>query len=368
MRGFSERREDAELDSALEAIDIELLLEQEGIDYRTSHGTRGLQFNLRECPSCREEGFKTYVNAETGFGNCFHGSCGMKFNRFKLLRAISGLSGPPFREFVLQLAQTQGWLPRKTRPALVMAELKLPAKTFPLPIKGRNLPYLEKRGIDSATAERFGLMYCHHKAWWRYVLSDGEERFMNFAQRVLIPVTDLEGALVSFQGRTIVPGVLPKYLFPTGYAVTGSHLYNGARFEDGITTHAVVGEGAFDAIAIDQALDGRSDCTSMLALATFGMHLSEGPGGQLEKFTLLKARGLTTVTLMWDSEGRALAAAVKAGLALMSLGLAVRIARLPAGKDPNEVPASIVREAIFQAEQLTRLGAVRILSAAMRMS
>jgi DNA primase len=362
-----------ELTRALDKIDLETYLDREGIDYRPSYGTKGLQLNLDECPKCGEGGRKTYLNAETGLGNCFHGSCGEKFNKFKLLRCVSGLSGADFDNYVQALASEQGWMPKKERAVLVQADLKLPSKIVPLPVNGQNLQYLQDRAVSLDSCKWFNLSYCH-KGWWGYKLSDGEERFVSYDQRVIIPIADLDGKLVSFQGRDVTGALKPKYLFPVGYAVTGSHLYNANSFTDGLTDHVVVGEGAFDAIAIHQAIDARNGCANMLAVATFGMHLSSGPGGQLEKLGLLHQRGLKTVTLMWDGEGRALSYAVKAGLLLRSVGLQVNIARLPEGYDPAQgptgkpTPVQVVVDAIFQAQRLTNLTAIRIAHAANQMS
>lgn len=353
-----------EVQEALQTIDVEQYLEREGVDYRTSYGTRGLQLNLRECPSCGEGGFKTYINAETGLGNCFHGSCGAKFNRFWLIKAVSKLGGEALDEHIKTVAQQQGWLPRKEAPKLLRGALKLPTKTFRLPFEGRNLAYLQDRGVTIDSCQHFGLGFCEG-GWWSYKLDSGEERWVSYGDRVIIPIADLDGEIVSFQGRDITGEKEPKYLFPVGYAVAGSHLYHGWAFVDGVTTHAIVGEGAFDAIAIHQALhNGPEMMPQMLALATFGMHLSDGPGGQLEKFKQLQERGLTTVTMMWDSEPRALIAACKAGLQLRSMGLKVRIAKLPPGKDPNEVDPEVVRQAIFKAETLDRSSAMRIMTLA----
>jgi DNA primase len=363
---------DKELESALRKIDVETFLEQEGIDFRHSYGTRGLQLNLRECPKCHGEGFKTYINAESGLGNCFHGSCGEKFNAFKLIRAVSGLSGPKLDVFIKETARQQGWMPKKVRAELSKRELELPQKTFPLPIQGKNLPYLIKRGVDIGLAERFGLHYCH-RGWWKTQLSDGSEKFMYFGERIIIPIFDLAGVMVSFQGRDVTGEQSPKYQFPAGFAVAGSHLYNGNSFVEGLHRHAIVGEGAFDAIGIERALSGRSDCQGMIGLATFGMHLSDGPDGQVNKFGQLHAKGLRTVTLMWDGEGRALAMAVRAGMTLMGQGLNVTIAKLPAGYDPAQgpdgqpTPPKVIIDAIFNSVKLSRLSAIRLAMEANRM-
>jgi DNA primase len=108
----------------------------------------------------------------------------------------------------------------------------------------------------------------------------------------------------------------------------------------------------------------------MIGVATFGMHLSSGPDGQIAKFVELKKRGLKVVTMMWDSEKKAMIQAVTAGLALMSMGLKVQIAQLPTGCDPaqdadgNPLSPEVVRQAIFRATHLDRLSAIRLTMAA----
>lgn len=359
--------EKSELTDALLAIDIETYLDREGVSYSHSYGTRGLQLNLHECPSCGGSGRKTYVNAETGLGNCFHGSCNMKFNRYKLFSAISGLSGADFVAHILSVAESFSWMPKKPRAEIKRGVLELPSKLRPIPEGDRHLRYLADRGITEDTARWFQLTYCH-KGWWKYALSDSTDKFVSYDKRVIIPIADLSGELVSFQGRDITGTQIPKYLFPTGFAVAGSHLYNGQNFTDGVHTHAVVGEGAFDAFSIHQALQGHASCNNMLALATFGMHLSGGPDGQIAKFLALKERGLKIITMMWDGERKAMAMQVKAGLQLSELGFKVQIAQLPVGKDPNDVEAAVVRQAIFKAIFLTRLSAIKLLTSATAMT
>lgn len=356
-----------ELDRALAGIDVETYLDREGVSYKPSYGTRGLQLNLDECPACGEGGRKTYINAETGLGNCFHGACGFKFNKFKLIQKVSGLAGADLDAHFAAVAEEQGWMPKKERVELIKGILKLPTKLRPIPEGERHLRYLQERGITAESAAWFQLQYCHD-GWWTYKLEDGTERWVSYKKRVIIPIADLAGELVSFQGRDTTGEQLPKYLFPTGFAVAGSHLYNGHNFVEGTHTHAVVGEGAFDAIAVHQALLGHSSCQSMLPLATFGMHLSAGPDGQIAKFLKLRERGLKVVTMMWDGERAAMTLAVKAGLALASLGLKVQIAQLPDGKDPNEATPEQVRQAIFTATALTQLSAVRLLHSASKIA
>lgn len=365
---------DRELEAALDKIDLENYLDREAVGYRFSNGTRGQQLILDECPFCGGNGGKTYVGAQTGLGNCFHGSCGARFNKRKLMRQISGLSGKDFTAYVKAVAEEMGWIPKKERPEVVMAALALPKPMDPLPNQGRQLGYLAARGVTAESSEWFHLGYCHLKAWWGYKLDDGTEKWVNYSRRVIIPIFDLDGTLVSFQGRDTSGEQEPKYLFPVGFAVAGRHLYNGNAFEEGVHTHAIVGEGAFDAVAIHQALKSESGCREMLAIATFGMHLSGGDNSQMDRFARLRDRGLRTVTIMWDGEGKAIAGAVKAGLSLIGLGLQVRIATLPGGYDPAQgpdglpTPPALVRKAIFDAMPLTNLNAIKILARAKLMT
>jgi DNA primase len=356
----------ADLDAALAKIEVDSYLDREGVPYSESYGTSGLQLNLHECPACGEAGRKTYIGAETGLGKCFHGSCGVGFNKFKLIKAVSKLAGPALDAHITAVAREQGWMPKKARKTIERGELKLPSKLVPLPVEGQNLQYLQDRGVTLDSCRHFELAYCH-KGWWTYTVG-GAEKFVSYDERVIIPIADLAGTLVSFQGRDVSGKREPKYLFPAGFAVAGSHLYGAHHFEQGVHRHLIVGEGAFDAIAIHQAVKDQPSCDGMLATATFGMHLSGGPDGQIARFVALKDKGLTTVTFMWDGERKAVAMAVKAGLELASMGITVRVAVLPAGKDPNEVPAETVRQAIFQATKLTRLSAIRLLQQAVALA
>lgn len=356
-----------ELQRALNKIGVEAYLDREGVDYRPSYGTNGLQLNLLECPACGGGGRKTYINAETGLGNCFHGSCGMKFNKFKLIRAVSGLSGHELDSHITAVAAEHGWMPKHERRVIVRGDLELPSKLHPVPIDGKNLQYLKERGISIETAAWFNLSYCHG-GWWSYTTGEGEKKWVSYDKRIIIPIADLDGKLVSFQGRDTTGEQLPKYLFPVGFAVAGAHLYNGQNFVEGTHRHAVLNEGAFDVYAVHQALAGSASCAGMIPLGTFGMHLSAGPDGQIAKLLRLKERGLETITFMWDGEGAALSLAIKAGLTLLSLGFKVRIAQLPDGRDPNEVSAETVRQAIFRATLLTRLSAIRLATSAARMT
>jgi DNA primase len=130
-----------------------------------------------------------------------------------------------------------------------------------------------------------------------------------------------------------------------------------------------VGEGAFDVAATKIALDGDAELRDVVPVGTFGKHLSSGSeNSQLAKFQTLKARGVEEITLMWDGEVQATDDAITAGLLLKSIGFRVRVAMLPPGKDPNEVPADVVRAAFYQAKLLDRKSALEIMTLRRRMN
>src|SRR6185369_12203076 len=140
-------------------------------DYKSTHGSRGRQLNIKECPTCGGDTYKVYVNADTGLGNCFHGSCGETFNKFKFIRAHLGTpSNQDVIAHIKEVAREMGWRPK--RMSVVEVEeaassgWKLP-DSFEIPIEGQNLVYLENRGVTAEIAKYFHLRYCH-MGWFPY--------------------------------------------------------------------------------------------------------------------------------------------------------------------------------------------------------
>lgn len=349
----------------LDTLNVEAYLDREAIDYRHTRGSSGAQLNLRECPECGGSDWKVYLNADSGLGNCFHGGCEKKFNKFTFVRSHLGnpTTAKTF-EHIKQVAAEQGWrAPRKHSLAvnLTPGTLKLP-ESLAFPIRGKNLAYLKNRGVSVNVAQYFNLRFCFTgKFWYR---ADGKNRFQVYDRRIIIPIFDLDGNLVSFQGRDIVGTADKKYLFPPEFASTGKYLYNGHNAVG--AKRVVVGEGAFDIIAAKVALDEDMSLRDVVPVGTFGKHLSHGsPDGddQFGAFMKLKEAGLEEVTFMWDGEARATQDAVKSALLLNAAGLRTRIALLPQGKDPNEVAPDVVRKAFWTAKSTSKAELTKLLMA-----
>ena len=343
------------------------LLEAEGVEYRETSGSRGRQFNIKECPVCHGTDWKVYLAVETGYGNCFHGSCETRFNLWTFAKAVMGtqdssIVGKRFDE----IAKAAGWRPKRQprvmAPALTSA-LKLPTSVPQPSPAGMLHPYLTERGFTPAICEQFGLRACLDGAFF-YQDEEGEKRSMSFSGRILIPIYDLDGSLATFQGRDFTGESDRKYMFPKRLPATARYIFNGHRAVAEGWTHAVMGEGAFDVIAIQRAIDEDRNMRGIGAVGSFGKSLTldiePGMPTQLQALIELKKRGLKIITILWDGESKALASACKAARRLVGYGFSVRIAFMPKGKDPAEVSPSVVRKAIESARPYNRALDVKI--------
>lgn len=337
-------------------------LDSQGIDYRTTRGSSGVQLNIKECPVCGNSSWKVYMNSETGAGNCFAGDHppGENFSKWKFIRAaLPDVSGRMLVEHIKAHVESSGWRPKRIVPEATKdsEEWALPP-CVKLPYRGQNLKYLADRGISDEICRYFDLRYCD-EGHYRYRHA-GEWRFMPFSKRVIIPVFDLWGKMVTFQGRDITGTHEKKYLFPPGLAGTGVYLYNGHNVKD--TRRILICEGAFDVMAAKSALDEDESLRDVVPIGTFGKHLSFGTGEtQQAKLIQLKERGVEEVTIMWDGEIVATDDAVRASRKIREIGLRVRIAMLPKDKDPNEVSRSVVRKTFYEAIPVSRLSEVQVI-------
>lgn len=352
-------------DSGYQNVTPEDLLDHIGVDYRRTSGSRGPQFNLRECPLCGGEAWKVYLSVDTGYGNCFHGSCGASFNLWTFAKAHLGTAdnkavGQQFDE----IAKGGGWKPKKRAPKpvvpVISGDLKLPMS---LPAGTAGIPYMNERGISVRHQQEFELRWCKDGAF-AYKDEKGNDRKMPFSGRVIIPIRDLDGKLVTFQGRDITGASERKYLFPPRLPSTARFLYNGHRAYAEKWAHIVMGEGALDVIATQAAIDGDRAFVGIGAVGSFGKKLTldfePGMDTQLQALLSLKANGLKIITILWDGEKDALKSAVVASEKLTGYGFTVRIAFLPKGKDPAEVEPETVRKAIASALPYSRALGVRI--------
>lgn len=347
---------DLSIDEMKEELDLEFYLDRESEPYKVTRGVNGVQLLMRNCPNpnCRDDRWRTYYGVESHLGNCF--VCGQGFNGVSYIYNHMGASDWRSTFVVVEeLLRDQGWRPkRKAQAVVVQGPMVLPVSD-PLPRPdGTSIDYLTNRGFGPDICAYLGLRHCVFGGWMFTNPETGVREVQNFSNRIIIPVHDLDGSLVTFQGRDLTGTSNRKYLFPMEVAGTGRYLFNGQNVV--ATNHVVMNEGAFDVAATKLALDEDVALRHIVPVGSFGKHLSYGHetgDDQISRFRALKARGLEIVTIMWDGEEKALVSALDAAKKLTEIGLKTRIALLPFGKDPNEVVPSVVRDAFHKARLWT---------------
>jgi DNA primase len=156
----------------------------------------------------------------------------------------------------------------------------------------------------------------------------GGKLFDVFRDRLLFPIHDLRGDPVGFGGRTLSERG-PKYLNSADSRIYQKSrlLYglNRAKGEIARTQEAVVVEGYFDVIAVNQAgVD--------TAVATCGTALGEDHFDLLRRFT-------DRVVLVFDSDQAGAGAALRGDTLRtpVDLDFDLRVADLPGGMDPADL-------------------------------
>jgi DNA primase len=239
-------------------------------------------------------------------------------------------------------------------------------------LKGQNHAYLEGRGIDADHAGLYGLRFSLFGTH-NYLNEKGEPMKQSFANRIIFPVWNLDGTMVTFQGRDVTGTSDTRYKFAGGLPGTGRYLYNGHTARGLRAKHVVMNEGPTDVIKTDIALKQTPDLNHIVPVGSFGMNLSKTKAGddQVGAFSKLKREGLERVTILWDGEAEAFDAALDAAALLIKVGLTVFVAKLPRltpdekargvkSHDPGSVDAIVVQRAVREAEEVTRLSLLRM--------
>src|SRR4051794_27151 len=317
------------------------------------------------CPFHNEKTPSFTVNDDKGFYHCF--GCGAHGDAIRFLTDNRGM---PFMDAVKDLAAKAGMDvpapdPRAQEQAErtasltdVMAEV---AKYYTEQLNGlagaNAREYLKRRGIDAASAQRFGLGLAPDnrtalkRALGKKLAEDrlvdtgmliqpeeGEkESYDRFRGRLMIPIRDPRGRVIGFGGRILGDGE-PKYLNSPQTVLfdKGRTLYNLDLAGPASRTakRLIVVQGYMDVIALDRA--GLSE-----VVAPNGTALTEG---QLERLWRLDPSPI----LCFDGDNAGKKAAIRAAeraLPLLRPDRTLRFVELPAGQDPDDVIKTGGREA-----------------------
>ena len=302
------------------------------------------------CPFHDEKTPSFTVSPGKGFYHCF--GCGAHGTAIGFLMEYEHMS---FVEAIESLANVMGVdVPRDEtdRPARRYDEL------FSLMVSVQThwqnclrdnsaaVEYLKKRGIDGATAKRFGIGFAPDSwsdtldkfgktpeaterllATGLVIRKDNGKHYDRFRDRIMFPIRDARGRSIAFGGRALGDGE-PKYLnspetvlFHKGRELYG--LYEARQALRNIERLVVV-EGYMDVVAL--ARHGIDFSIATLGTATTGDHLN-----RLFRLT-------ENVTFSFDGDRAGQAAAWRAlenALPQVREGRQIRFIFLPDGHDPD---------------------------------
>ncbi|MCY2930301.1 MAG: DNA primase [Planctomycetota bacterium] len=218
------------------------------------------------------------------------------------------------------------------------------------------LEYAHKRGITDASIERFGLGYAPDgwdglaKAAAKRRLSEElllaaglvarrEEKrscYDRFRNRLMFPIHDQAGAIIAFGGRALSADDPAKYLnSPESLLFDKSanlYMMNFAARAIDAAGQAVVVEGYLDALIPHQA--GVEN-----VVATLGTALTE-------RHVRLLSRWAKEAVLIFDADEAGAKAAERGLEVFLAQAIHVRVATIPAGKDPCDYCLSDGPEAL----------------------
>ena len=161
---------------------------------------------------------------------------------------------------------------------------------------------------------------------------DGGAPYDRFRDRIIFPITDARGRIISFGGRTMDPEARAKYLngpdtslFDKGHVLYGLPEARKLLHASGEDGPLVVVEGYMDVIACQRA--------GIAAVASMGTALGEP---QMEMLWRLHPE--PTLCFDGDRAGRQAASrAIDRALPLLKSGKSFRFASVVGGKDPDDV-------------------------------
>jgi len=316
------------------------------------------------CPFHDEKTPSFTVSPNKGFYHCF--GCGAHGTAVGFLMEYDHMS---FVEAIESLAQSMGVdVPRNEsdKPAQrydeLFALMSKVEKNWQQTLREHQpaVDYLKKRGIDGATAQRFGIGFAPDA--WSNVLDkygksdetidrllacglvirkDNGRHYDRFRDRVMFPIRDARGRCIGFGGRTMGDGE-PKYLNSPETVLfhKGRELYGlwEARQALRQIDRLVVVEGYMDVVAL--ARHGIDFAVATLGTATTDEHLNR----------LFRLTENVTFSFDGDRAGRKAAwRALETSLPHIREGRQIRFVFLPDGHDPDSFVNEFGSDAFVQA-------------------
>lgn len=184
--------------------------------------------------------------------------------------------------------------------------------------------FLQRRRADMMLAAKMGLIKTREK-------ERGGGYYDTYRNRVMFPIHDLQGDVIGFGGRAMNPDEKAKYinseqslLFDKSQTLYGLYFAKKGKLSE--ERPPVFVEGYVDVITAHQA--GFTQC-----VATLGTSMTE-------EHARILARYSKRVLICYDADSAGISATLRGATVWESMGVEgaeVRVARLPAGEDPDSL-------------------------------
>ncbi|RJP34632.1 MAG: DNA primase [Candidatus Omnitrophota bacterium] len=301
------------------------------------------------CPFHKEKTPSFSVNPENQFFHCF--GCGKGGNVFDFVMGVENLTFPEAKRFLankLGIRYEEYSSQEKTHREIDRYQvMDHAAQLFANWLQSDEAAkaYVLSRGISEQDMRQYGLGYAPN-AWdsLRSALlkrgfpvevqnelgliiprQSGEGYYDRFRHRIMFPIRNTLGRVIAFGGRALNPEEPAKYLNSNETSIFNKSktLYLLDRAKHHIKEKGVViVEGYMDAIALHMR-------GFQQAVATLGTALTK------EHLSILK-RYTNSFTVLYDGDNAGVNAANRGVETCFDAGMAVRIALLPEGEDPDD--------------------------------
>jgi len=319
----------------------------------------GQNFRAR-CPFHNEKTPSFFISPGRGSYYCF--GCGAKGDIFSFVEEFEGLD---FKGALKMLASKAGVVLENYNPKEESEKEKLyrameaAAKFFENNLSKNEevKKYLESRGLTVSTIKDFRIgfipeawreLYSHLKAQGfsdqeieKAGLAKAAEKgyYDRFRNRVMFPISDSSGRIIAFSGRIFKDdGKSAKYLNSPDTALFNKSnvLYGLDKAKDSIRKNnfSILVEGQMDLILSHQAGYRNTVATSGTALsdATVSKENTVSNLGLVRRLS-------ENIVLAFDADKAGFNASMRAGKIALSLGMDVKVAKMPEGVDPADLIA-----------------------------
>lgn len=295
------------------------------------------------CPFHPEDTPSFYVSPSKGIFKCF--GCGVGGD---VIKFVSLYENVDYWEAIERLAKRYNIpikLRRRDKDSKLLIAFQKVTDFYHKELRENKqvLEYLQKRGIESKTINKFslgfggnseklvnllkeeGLLEIYERSSNLIKVEDGVYRDL-FKNRLVIPIRDIKGDIIAFGGRSL-DGSHPKYVNSPESEVfkKRSTLFGIYEAKDYIREkdEVIIVEGYFDLISLWQ--EGIRNC-----VAPLGTALTEEHAHILSKLA-------KRVILLYDGDKAGRKGVRSSVPYLLASGMQVRVVYLPEGEDPDSL-------------------------------